>query len=356
MKDIRIRDRVIGPGRSTYIIAEMSGNHNQSFERAVEILTSAKHAGADAVKLQTYTADTITLDSDAEPFRVSGGTLWDGQNLYSLYQQASTPWEWHPKLQEVADSLDLHLFSTPFDPTSVEFLEQIDVPAYKIASPELIDLPLIEKVSLTGKPIIVSTGMATLGEIEEALEVIRGANKEAEVVVLKCTTAYPTPWGEVNLRTMQNLGDTFDVPYGLSDHTMGTAVAVAAVSLGACVVEKHFCLSRNDPGPDTAFSMEPDEFASMVHDIRCAEQALGRIRYGPTETEAVPARYRRSLFVAKDIRAGESLTEENVRSVRPGHGLHPRHFDEIIGARARRDLEKGTPLQWNAIELPPTQS
>jgi pseudaminic acid synthase len=352
MMEIRIKGRAVGPGKPTYVIAEMSGNHNQSYDRAVKILEAAKAAGADAVKLQTYTADTITLDSDAEPFQVKGGTLWDGQTLHRLYQQAYTPWEWHPELMQVAERLNLHLFSTPFDPTAVDFLEDIGVPAYKIASPELIDLPLVKKVAETGKPMIVSTGMATVGEIEEATGVILEANPGAEVVLLKCTTAYPTPPEEVNLRTMQNFGDTFDVPYGLSDHTMGTAVAVAAVSLGACVVEKHFCLSRNDPGPDTAFSMEPEEFSTMVGDIRTVEQALGTVHYGPTEKEIVPTKYRRSLFVAEDIQSGEQFTEVNVRSVRPGQGLHPKYLEQVIGCVAKCSLEKGTPLQWNAIELP----
>ena len=353
MTGVRIKGREISAGKPTYVIAEMSGNHNQSYDRAVKILEAAKGSGADAVKLQTYTADTITLDSDAEPFQVSGGTLWDGQTLHDLYLQAYTPWDWHPKLMQVAERMDLHLFSTPFDPTAVDFLEEIGVPAYKIASPELIDLPLIRRVAHTGKPMIVSTGMATGGEIEEALGVIRDTNPDAEVVLLKCTTAYPAPPEEVNLRTMQNLGDTFGAAYGLSDHTMGSAVAVAAVALGACVVEKHFCLSRSDPGPDSAFSMEPDEFATMVRDIRCVEQALGTVRYGPTDKEIVPAKYRRSLFVAEDIQVGELLTERNIRSVRPGQGLHPKYLNQVIGCRAKCSLEKGTPLQWNVIELPP---
>jgi pseudaminic acid synthase len=352
LKSIRIGDREIGPDKPTYIVAEMSGNHNQSFDRAVEILTAAKQSGADAVKLQTYTADTITLDSDAEPFQVKGGTLWDGQTLHALYQEAYTPWDWHPRLKEAAEDIGLALFSSPFDHTAVDFLEEMGVPAYKIASPEVVDIPLIERIAQTDMPIILSTGMATLAEIDEALSAIRAVTQDAQVLLLKCTTAYPTPEDEVNLQTMRNLGDTFGVPYGLSDHTMGTAVAVASVALGACMIEKHFCLSRNDPGPDTAFSMEPEEFASMTRDIRTVERALGRVVYGPSEHEVVPAKYRRSLFVAEDVKAGESFTIDNIRSVRPGQGLHPRYYATVMTSKARSDLKRGTALSWDTIDLP----
>jgi N-acetylneuraminate synthase len=349
---ITIAGRRIGPGHPTYIIAEMSGNHNQSFEQAVKIVRAAKEAGADALKLQTYTADTITLDSDKEYFRVAEGTLWSGQTLYKLYQEAYTPWEWQPKLKQVADELGMHCFSSPFDPTAVDFLEKMDVPAYKVASLELVDVPLIKKMASTGKPVIMSTGTATVGEIDDAVKAARKAaprKDAAEIALLKCTTAYPAPPGEMNLRTIPHLAEMFGAPAGLSDHSMGIAVPVAAVALGACIVEKHLTIARSEGGPDSAFSLEPHEFRAMVEEIRVAEESLGGVRYEVTQEEAVARDYRRSLFVVKDVRQGEMFTTENVRSIRPANGLPPKHLDEVLKGKATRDLAAGSPLAWDMI-------
>jgi len=346
-----INQRVIGAGQPTYLIAELSANHNQNFEQAVALLRAAKDAGADAIKLQTYTPDTLTLQSDKEYFRISGGTLWDGRTLYDLYGEAYTPWEWQPKLKAIANDLGLDLFSTAFDPTAVDFLEAMNVPVHKIASFEITDLPLIEKMARTGKPLIISTGMATIGEIEEAVNAARNAGAE-QIALLKCTSAYPAPPDEMNLRTIPHLSQAFSVPVGLSDHTLGIAVPVAAVALGACIVEKHFTLSRATPGPDSAFSLEPHEFKAMVEAIRIAEKALGRVHYGVTENDAKSRVFRRSLFVVKDVHAGEMFTEENVRSIRPGNGLAPQHLPEVLGRHAAQDIEKGTPLRWELIQPP----
>ncbi len=342
---IEIGDRRIGPGEPVYVVAEMSANHGQSFAEAARILGAAKMAGADAVKLQTYTPDTLTLDSDREEFRIGAGTIWEGQNLYQLYGEAYTPWEWQPQLKELAGELEIELFSSPFDATAVDFLEQMEVPAYKIASFEIVDLALIRRVAETGKPIIMSTGMATLDEIEEAVETARQGGCE-ELALLKCTSAYPAPAAEMNLRTIPDLGRIFGVPVGLSDHTLGIAVPVAAVALGAAIVEKHFTLSRAKPGPDSAFSLEPHEFKDMVEAIRTAEQALGEARYGASEREAASRVFRRSLFVVEDVVAGEELSERNVRSIRPGNGLPPRELPRVLGRRAARDLPRGKPLEW----------
>ncbi len=345
---IEIGGRRIGPGEPAYIVAEMSANHGQSFDEAARILGAAKMSGADAVKLQTYTPDTLTLDSDREEFRIGAGTLWEGQNLYQLYGEAFTPWEWQPELKELAGELEIDLFSSPFDATAVEFLEEMGVPAYKIASFEIVDLALIRRVAETGKPIIMSTGMATRAEIEEAVETARGAGCE-ELALLKCTSAYPAPAEEMNLRTIPDLATTFGVPVGLSDHTLGIAVPIAAVALGAAIVEKHFTLSRAKPGPDSAFSLEPHEFKDMVAAIRTAEQALGEARYGASEREAASRVFRRSLFVVADVAAGEELGEHNVRSIRPGYGLPPRELPRVLGRRATRDLERGKPLEWSDL-------
>jgi N-acetylneuraminate synthase len=328
-----------------YIVAELSGNHGQDFDRAVQTIHAAKEAGADAVKLQTYTPDTMTLNSPQEWFRISGGTLWDGRTLYDLYGEASTPWEWQPKLKALANSLGLDLFSTAFDPTSVDFLESIGVPLHKVASAELIDIPLIRRLARTGKPLILSTGMATLAEIEEALTAVR-ENGAAQIALLKCTSAYPAPPEEMNLRTIPHLSEAFGVPVGLSDHTLGIAVAVASVALEACIIEKHFTLSRAAGGPDSAFSLEPCEFKKMVDAIRMAERALGSVRYGVTERQANSRLFRRSLFAVCDIRAGETFTSTNIRSIRPALGLHPRHFVEVLGKVAASDMQRGTPLTW----------
>ncbi|RLI52995.1 MAG: pseudaminic acid synthase [Candidatus Thorarchaeota archaeon] len=348
MNAITINNRKIGPGLPTYIVAEMSANHNQNFERAVKIIEAAKNAGADAVKLQTYTPDTLTINCDNEYFQIKG-TIWEGKNLYDLYSEAYTPWEWQPRLKEIAGKLALDLFSSPFDSTAVDFLENMGVPAYKVASFEVVDVPLLRKIAKTEKPIIVSTGMATLSEIDEAVQTIKVAGG-SEVALLKCTSAYPAPIEEMNLRTIPHLAEAFGVPSGLSDHTMGAAVPLAAVTLGACIVEKHLTLSRNEDGPDSTFSMEPHEFKEMVESIRIVEKAIGEVRYEVTGNERASRVFRRSLFVVKDIRAGEPFTEENVRSIRPGHGLHTRYLKEILGRQAINDIKSGTPLSWDLID------
>jgi len=345
---LEVNGRRIGPGHPVYVVAEVSSNHGQSFDRAVELVDAAKEAGADAVKLQTYTADTLTIHSDEEHFRIGGGTLWDGRTLYDLYGEAYMPWEWQPKLKTVADDLGIDLFSTAFDPTAVDFLEKMGAPVHKAASFEIVDIPLIKKMARTGKPLIISTGIATLEEIEEAVQTARDAGA-AQIALLKCTSAYPAPPGEMNLRTIPHLAETFQVPVGLSDHTLGIAVPVVAVALGACIVEKHFTLSRDVPSPDSTFSLEPAEFKSMVDAIRVAEKALGEVRYEVTEREAASRVFRRSLFVVQDMKAGEVFTSENMRSIRPGHGLHTRYLEKVLGRRAARDIERGTPLSWELV-------
>lgn len=348
MKEIQINRRQVGAGHPVYIIAEMSANHRQDFDQAVKILQAAKEAGADAVKLQTYTPDSITIDCSNEYFLIGEGTIWEGRNLYDLYREAFTPWEWQPKLKEIAYGLDLDLFSTPFDHTAVDFLEKMDVPAYKIASFEVVDLPLIRRIAETGKPIIMSTGMATLAEIDDAVLTARGAGA-AQMALLKCTSAYPAPPEEMNLHTIPHLAAAFGLPAGLSDHTLGIAVPVAAVALGACIIEKHFTLSRDIPGPDSAFSLEPREFQAMVEAVRTTEKALGRVQYGASGQEAKSLTFRRSLFAVRDIQAGEVFTPENVRSIRPGQGLPPKYLDEVLGRRAAVDLPRGTPLHWRYL-------
>lgn len=333
---------------SVLIIAELSANHNHDFNQAVELIKAAKEAGADAIKLQTYTPDTITIDCDNEYFRIGKGTIWEGKTLYELYKEAYTPWEWQPELKKIANDLGMELFSTPFDKTAVDFLEKMDVPCYKIASFELVDIPLIQYVAQTGKPIIMSTGMATLGEIEEAVQAAREAGCK-ELALLKCTSAYPAPPEEINLRTIPHMAEAFSVPVGLSDHTLGIAVPVAAIAVGACIIEKHFTLSRSIPGPDSAFSLEPHEFKEMVEAIRVAEKALGKVSYEVTEHEKASRVFRRSLFVVKDMKEGETFTEENVRSIRPGYGLPPRYLQEVLGRRAKTNIKKGTPLSWELI-------
>jgi pseudaminic acid synthase len=345
---LNLNGRKIGSGEPVYVIAELSANHNQDCEQAARILKAAKQAGADAIKLQTYTPDTITIRSDGELFRIGGGTLWDGRTLYDLYGEAHTPWQWQPKLKQVADDLDLDLFSSAFDASAVDFLERMNVPAHKIASCELVDIPLIQKMAKTGKPLIMSTGMATVEEIDEAMQAARAAGA-SEIALLKCTSAYPAPPEEMNLRTIPELSRRFGVPVGLSDHTMGIAAPVAAVALGACIIEKHLTLSRSDPGPDSAFSLEPNEFKAMVDAVRVAEKALGEVRFGPSAKEVASRNFRRSLFVVENVKRGELFTAENVRSIRPGHGLHTRHLAEILGREAAQDIERGTPLSWDLV-------
>jgi N-acetylneuraminate synthase len=346
---MKINQREIGPGQPVYIIAEMSANHGQNFDEAVRIVRAIKDTGADAVKLQTYTPDTITIDCDRPEFQIGKGTIWEGKNLYRLYGEAYTPWDWQPKLKALATSLGLDCFSTPFDFSAVDFLEAMQVPAHKVASFEIVDIPLLRKIAATGKPVIMSTGMATREEIDEAVRALREGGC-AELALLKCTSAYPAPPEEMNLRTIPHLAATFGVPVGLSDHTLGITAAVTAVALGACIIEKHFTLSRAAGGPDAAFSLEPAEFTAMVQAVREAEKAQGRVSYEVTARERSSHIFRRSLFVVRDMQAGESFTSENVRSIRPAHGLHPRHLPEMLGRRARCAIARGTPLTWELIE------
>jgi pseudaminic acid synthase len=349
---IKIEARTIGPGEPVYVIAEVSANHHQDFEQAVKIIRAAKHAGADAIKLQTYTPDTMTIACGRPEFRIAG-TIWEGRNLHELYGDAYTPWEWQPRLKQVANDLGLDLFSSPFDATAVDFLEQMGVPAHKLASFELVDIPLIEKMARTGKPLIMSTGMATVEEVEEAVRTARQAGA-TEIALLKCTSAYPATAEEMNLRTIPELAQRFGVPAGLSDHTVsdaiGIAVPVAAVALGACIIEKHLTLSRSEPGPDSAFSLEPHEFKAMVDAVRVTEKALGKVYFGWSAKEASSRVFRRSLFVVQNLKRGDLFTAENVRSIRPGHGLHSRHLSEVLGRRAASDIERGTPLSWELVE------
>ena len=351
MRPITIGGRTVGAGHPTYVIAEMSANHSHDFSHALRIVEAAAATGADAIKLQTYTADTLTIACSNDYFQIRG-TQWSGRTLYDLYQEAYTPWEWHEPLKTAADRLGLDFFSTPFDRTAVDFLDRLGVPAFKVASFELIDVPLLREIARHGKPIIASTGMASLEEIEEAVEVIRGSGGR-DLALLKCTSGYPARPNEMHLRTIPDLSTRFDLPVGLSDHTLGTAVPVAAVSLGASIIEKHLTLSRAEGGPDASFSLEPPEFAAMVAAIRTAEQALGEVHYGVSPEEASSRVFRRSLFVVKDIHVGERFTFDNVRSIRPGHGLHPRHLDEVLTARAACDIARGTPLDWSLIDRQP---
>lgn len=344
---IEIAGRTIGEGYPVFIVAEMSGNHNHDFEKAIRILHTAKEAGADAVKLQTYTPDTITIQSNKTIFKLNG-TIWEGETLYSLYEKAYTPWEWQPKLKKIADQIGLILFSTPFDKTAVDFLEEVDVPAYKIASFEIVDIPLIEYVASKGKPIIMSTGMATLDEIGEAVTAARNAGAK-EIALLKCTSSYPAMPEEMNLKAIPYLAETFEVPAGISDHTLEISVPIASVALGASIIEKHFTLSRSEGGPDAAFSIEPPEWREMVNAVRTVSKALGEVGCSVTEREKISRLVRRSLFVVKDMKAGESFSDENVRSIRPGNGLSPRYLRDIVGKTATRDIEKGTPLSWDMV-------
>lgn len=348
MNILKIKDRFIGEGHPTYIIAEMSANHAGRLEHAKEIIHAAKEAGADCIKIQTYTPDTLTIDCHNQYFEIEDGT-WKGENLYTLYQKAYTPWEWQEELKNEATKLGIDFFSTPFDKTSVDFLESIGVEFYKIASFELIDIPLIEYVASKGKPIIMSTGMGTLGEIEEAVNTIRKQGNN-QVALLKCSSAYPAITSEMNLKTMENMRDTFKVPVGLSDHSMGSLGAVAAVVMGAAIIEKHFCISRDIENPDSSFSMNVEEFTSMVKDIRMAEKAIGSVQYGITKQEKDNVKFRKSIFATKDIKAGEVLSPNNIKVIRPGYGIHPKHFNDLIGKYARKDIKRGTPLQFDLID------
>lgn len=345
---MKIHDFELGKGR-TYIIAELSANHNQDFERAKKIVQAAAESGVDAIKLQTYTADTITIQSNREEFRVGEGTLWAGRTLYDLYQEAYTPWEWQPRLKEFAEGLGLHCFSSPFDKTSVDFLEEMDVFAYKIASPELVDLPLIEYVCKQGKPVIMSTGMATIDEIEEAVNTAKNSGCQ-ELALLKCTSAYPAPMKEMNLRTIPDLAERFHLPVGLSDHTLGHTAAMISVAMGAQIIEKHFTLDRSEGGPDAAFSLEPQEMKALVTAVRETEASLGEVTYEVSEKEWLNRPFRRSLYVVKDMKVGDIFTEENVRSIRPANGMLPKFMNQVIGKQARGDIKSGTPLEENMVE------
>ena len=346
---MQINGREIGLGVRPYLIAEMSGNHNHSLDRALELVTAAAKNGADAIKLQTYTADTITLDVSGPDFVIGDeNSLWNGRQLYELYHEAHTPWDWHAPIMERARKLGIDCFSSPFDATAVDFLEQLDVPAYKIASFEAIDLALIRRVAMTGKPLIISTGMASVAEISEALSTARDAGNE-QVCILKCTSTYPATPENTNIRTIPNMRDTFGCEVGLSDHTMGCGVAVAAVALGAVLVEKHFTLARGDGGVDSAFSLEPAEFQMLRDETERAWQSLGSITYGGTEAESGSRQFRRSLYVAQDMQAGETFSEKSLRSVRPGYGLAPKYYDVLLGKQVNRALKKGTPVSWDMI-------
>ena len=345
---INIQNRRIGPGEPTYIVAELSANHHQDFDRAVELIYQAHQAGADAVKLQTYTADSLTLDSDLPHFQINQGTVWDGQRLFELYRQAATPWEWHEELGSIARQLGMHMFSSPFDHRAVDFLDQLNVPAFKIASFEVVDIPLLKHVASKGRPVIISTGMATIEEVQLAVTTLRdhGCN---EIAVLKCVSAYPAPRHAMNLKTIPDLAFRFRVPVGLSDHTLTSESAALSVAVGGSIIEKHITLSRDDEGPDSSFSSTPEEFQEMVLAVRNAEQCLGGIHYGPTESDKNNVAFRRSLFAVRDIEAGERLTMDNVRSIRPGQGLPPKHLDEIIDRCASEAIPRGTPLDWRHV-------
>jgi pseudaminic acid synthase len=346
---VKIGHREIGAGSAPFVIAEMSGNHNQSLERALDIVDAAAAAGAHALKIQTYTADTMTLSLAEGDFLITDSkSLWKGRNLHDLYAQAHTPWEWHEPIMARAHERGMLCFSTPFDETAVDFLERLGVPAYKIASFENIHLPLIRRVAATGKPIIISTGMATVAEIDEAVRTARAGGCD-DIVLLKCTSTYPATPENTNVRTIAHMRALFGCEVGLSDHTMGLGVAVAAVAHGATVIEKHFTLRRADGGVDSTFSLEPEEMRSLVIETERAWQSLGTVSYGPTAQEVPSLQFRRSIYVAEDIRAGEPFTSTNLRAIRPGFGLPPKYMDVLLGRHATRDLKKGTPLGWDAL-------
>ena len=345
---IRIGDTPVGPGEAPFVIAELSGNHDGSLDRALEIVDAAAGAGVQAVKLQTYTADTMTLDIDRDEFVISNpDSLWYGRTLYDLYEEAHTPWEWHEPIMRRARDRGLLCFSSPFDATAVDFLEGLDVPAYKIASLEITDLPLIERAAATGRPLIMSTGIATLEQIGEAVDAARGVGCE-DLILLKCTSSYPASPDDIHLRTIPQLRERFACQVGLSDHTLGIGVAIASVALGATVIEKHITLNREDGGVDAAFSLEPHEFAMLVEEAGDARRSLGSADYHQTASEATRSR-RRSLYITADVRAGERLTSDNMRSIRPGLGLEPKHYESLLGRRVAADTPRGTPLGWDLL-------
>lgn len=347
--EISIANRKIGDNNPVFIIAELSANHLQKFDLAVETIKAMKEAGADAVKLQTYTPDTITIDCNNEFFKIKQGTLWDNKTFYQLYQEAHTPWDWQPKLKEIAENLGLICFSSAFDKTAVDFLEDMNVPAYKVASFEITDIPLIEYIASKGKPVIMSTGIATFSDIEEAVAACRKAGNN-QIALLKCTSAYPAPFEEMNLRTIPNLAETFKIITGVSDHTLGITASITATALGAKIIEKHFILNRGLDGPDAAFSLQPEEFKAMVKAVREAEAALGEISYELSDKVKKSREFSRSLFIVKDMKNGEVFTVENVRSIRPAYGISPKNLKDILGKKAGRDIKKGTPMSWELIK------
>jgi pseudaminic acid synthase len=346
---INIADRIIGEEHPAFIIAELSANHNHDFELAVQTVKAAKDSGADAIKLQTYTPDTITLDCDNEYFQIKQGTIWDGTTLHKLYQRAYTPWDWQPKLKQIAEEIGLICFSSPFDKSAVDFLETMNVPAYKIASFEITDLPLIEYIASKGKPVIISTGIAYLQDIEDSVNICKQMGN-TQIALLKCTSAYPTPLEDVNLRTVADLKTRFGTVVGISDHTMSDEVSIASIPLGSRIIEKHFILDRSIDSPDVKFSLMPDEFARLVKAIRDTEKILGTVTYELTEKSKKSREHSRSLFVVKDMKKGETFTEENVRSIRPAFGLHPKYFKMSIGKKAKLDISRGTPFSFDLID------
>lgn len=348
--EIEIDGKIISSEQPVYIIAEMSANHLQNLERAKKIIKYAKDAGADAIKLQTYRPDTLTLDCHSDEFLATPGSPWEGMNLYDLYEKAYTPWEWHKELFDYSKEIGITCFSSPFDCTAVDFLEDLGAPAYKIASFEIVDIPLIRKVASTGKPVIMSTGIAELKDIQLAIDTCKSVGNE-NIILLKCVSEYPTPYDELNLLTISNMRETFHCLTGLSDHSMGSCVPVAAVTLGACVIEKHLTISREDGGPDGTFSMEPIEFREMIENIKNIKKALGQVSYSLSDKQKKSRERGRSLYVTQDIKEGELFSENNIKSVRPGYGLHPKYYDVIIGKRAKKDLTYGEALSWECVDL-----
>jgi len=345
---ININSRTIGDNNPVLIVAELSANHNQSFKIAVDTIKAMKKAGADAVKLQTYTPDTMTIDCDNKYFKIKQGTIWDGMTFYQLYKEAYTPWEWQPELKKIAEDLGLLCFSSPFDKTAVDFLDKMNVPCYKIASFEITDIPLIEYVASKGKPIIISLGIAQLDDIKEAINACKRVGNN-EIILLKCTSAYPAPYEEINLRTIPDMAKRFECLVGLSDHTLGISVPIAAVALGAKVIEKHFILNRNLGGPDATFSLEPEEFKQMVKSIREVERSIGKVSYKLTEKTKKSRYFARSLFAVEDIKKGEEFTINNTKSIRPGYGLHPKYLKNILGKKAKTNIRRGTPLSFKLM-------
>lgn len=345
----QINGRIIGNNHKTYIIAELSANHNQKFENAVKLIDAAHEAGADAIKLQTYTADTITIDCDKKDFKITGETLWNGETLYNLYKKAYTPWEWTKDLKEYANKLGMDLFSSPFDVTAVDYLEKLNIPAYKIASCEITDHILIKKIAQTGKPVIISSGNASIQDLEEAVSVLRN-NGCNQICMLKCTAAYPAKKEDANLLTINDMVKRFNVIGGLSDHTLGIEVPTLSVAMGASVIEKHFTLSRDSGSPDDAFSLTPNEFKSMVDSVRMSENIIGSITYGGVKSEEQVKKFRRSLFVVKNMKKGDTFNEDNLKSIRPGNGLHTKYYWEILGKKCNQDIEFGTPMDCKYVE------